>query len=288
MSRKGLILFLLAGVFWGVPYLFIKVAGAEFSTPSIVLARVVIGAAVLIPLAAYRKTLLPALREWRWVLVFALIEMVGPWLLITEAERHIDSGLAGLLVATVPFFGLPIAYFTGDKSVAHPKTILGMIAGFGGLILLVGIDSFAGRIDPLYVGYIILAAVGYAVAPAIAARKLQHVGSDASIGLAMAMVAVIYAVPAAITLPQDIARGPSLGGWGALLALGLICSALAFVVFFALIKEIGGARATLITYPNTAVAILLGVLLASEDFTLGMAVGLPLVAIGSYFASKKH
>lgn len=288
MSRKGLILFLLAGVFWGVPYLFIKIAGAEFSTPSIVMARVVIGAAVLIPLAAYRKTLLPALREWRWVLVFALIEMVGPWFLITEAERHIDSGLAGLLVATVPFFGLPIAYFTGDKSVAHPKTILGMLMGFGGLILLVGIDSFAGKIDPLYVGFIVLAAVGYAVAPAIADRKLRHVSSDASIGLAMAMVAVIYAIPAAISLPHDIAKGPSLGGWGALIALGVICSALAFVVFFALIKEIGGARATLITYPNTAVAILLGVLLAGEDFTLGMAVGLPLVAIGSYFASRKH
>ncbi|MEN9607053.1 MAG: hypothetical protein RL605_881, partial [Actinomycetota bacterium] len=263
-------------------------AGAEFSTASIVFSRVVIGAAVLIPLAAYRKTLMPALREWRWVLVFALVEMVGPWWLITEAERHIDSGLAGLLVATVPFFGLPIAYFTGDKSVAHPKTVLGMIAGFGGLILLVGIDTFSGHIDPLYVGYIVLAAVGYAVAPAVAARKLSHVASDASIGLSMAMVAIVYAVPASFTLPRDIAAGPDFGGWASLIGLGVICSAIAFVVFFALIKEIGSARATLITYPNTAVAILLGVLLAHEQFTTGMMVGLPLVAVGSYFASRKH
>ena len=288
MSRKGFLLFLMAGVAWGVPYLFIKFAGADFSTASIVFSRVVIGAAVLIPLAAYRKTLMPALREWRWVLVFALIEMVGPWWLITEAERHIDSGLAGLLVATVPFFGLPIAYVLGDKSVAHPKTIFGMITGFGGLILLVGIDSIAGHIQPLYVGFIVLAAIGYAVAPAVAARKLQHVSSDASIGLSMAMVAVVYAIPAAFTLPNDIAAGPSLGAWASLLALGVICSAIAFVVFFALIKEVDAARATLITYPNTAVAILLGVLLAGEKFTVGMAVGLPLVAVGSYFASRKH
>ncbi len=288
MSRKGFLLFLMAGVAWGMPYLFIKFAGEEFSTASIVFSRVVIGALVLIPLAAYRKTLLPALREWRWVLVFALIEMVGPWWLITEAERQIDSGLAGLLVATVPFFGLPIAYFMGDKSVAHPKTIMGMVLGFGGLILLVGIDTFQGHIEPLYVGFIVLAAVGYAIAPAVAARKLSHVASDASIGLSMVMVAVIYAIPAAFTLPADIAAEPSGKAWASLIGLGVICSAIAFVVFFALIKEVDAARATLITYPNTAVAILLGVLLAGETFTLGMWVGLPLVAIGSYFASRKH
>lgn len=288
MSRKGLLLFALAGIAWGLPYLFIKFAGAEFSTASIVFARVVIGSLVLIPLAVYRKTLLPALREWRWVLVFALIEMVGPWWLITEAERHIDSGLAGLLVATVPFFSLPIAYFLGDKSVTHPKTLIGMFLGFAGLILLVGIDSFNGHVDPIFVLYVVLAAIGYAIAPAVAARKLSHVASDASIGLSMLMVAVVYAVPAAFALPADIAKQPSIGGWSALLALGVVCSAIAFVVFFALIKEIGSARATLITYPNTAIAILLGVLLAQENFTLGMWIGLPLVAVGSYFASVKH
>ena len=108
------------------------------------------------------------------------------------------------------------------------------------------------------------------------------------IGLSMAMVAVIYAIPAAFTLPGDIAKGPTFGGWASLVGLGVICSAIAFVVFFALVKEIGSARATLITYPNTAVAILLGVLVANEQFTLGMAIGLPMVAVGSYFASRKH
>lgn len=288
MSRKGFILFILAGLSWGVPYLFIKVAGAEFSNASIIFSRVLIGALVLIPLALYRKTLVAALREWRWVLVFAALEMIGPWWLITEAERHIDSGLAGLLVATVPFFSLPIAYFLGDKSVVHPKTLFGVGIGFSGLILLVGIDSFSGHIDPLYVGFMVLSAIGYAVAPAVAAHKISHVPSEGMIGLSMAIVAVFYAIPAAFTLPADIAKVPSLGAWSSLLGLGVICSAIAFVVFFALIKEIGSARATLITYPNTAVAILLGILVADEKFTLGMGIGLPLVAVGSYFASRKH
>jgi drug/metabolite transporter (DMT)-like permease len=288
MSRKGLILFLMAGLAWGVPYLFIKFAGHEFSNASIIFVRVLVGALVLLPLAAMRKSLMIAVREWRWVLVFALLEMVGPWWLITEAERHVASGLAGLLIATVPFFSLPIAYFLGDKSVTHPKTLFGIGIGFAGLILLVGIDSFAGHIEPLYVGFIVLSAIGYAVAPAIAAQKIRHVPSEGMIGLSMAMVAVIYALPAAFTLPGDIAKGPTFGGWASLVGLGVICSAIAFVVFFALVKEIGSARATLITYPNTAVAILLGVLVASEDFTLGMAIGLPMVAVGSYFASRKH
>ncbi|MDE2386876.1 MAG: DMT family transporter, partial [Actinomycetales bacterium] len=121
-----------------------------------------------------------------------------------------------------------------------------------------------------------------------AAHKISHVPSEGMIGLSMAIVAVVYAVPAAFTLPADIAKAPSLGAWASLLGLGVICSAIAFVVFFALIKEIGSARATLITYPNTAVAILLGVLVARETFTLGMGIGLPLVAVGSYFASRKH
>lgn len=288
MSRKGFILFLLAGLSWGVPYLFIKLAGAEFSNASIIFSRVLVGALVLVPLALYRKTLMAAVREWRWVLAFAALEMIGPWWLITEAERHIDSGLAGLLVATVPFFSLPIAYFLGDKSVVHPKTLFGVGIGFTGLILLVGIDSFSGHIDPLYVGFMVLSAIGYAVAPAVAAHKISHVPSEGMIGLSMAIVAVVYAVPAAFTLPADIAKSPSLGAWASLLGLGVICSAIAFVVFFALIKEIGSARATLITYPNTAVAILLGVLVARETFTLGMGIGLPLVAVGSYFASRKH
>lgn len=288
MSRKGFILFILAGLSWGVPYLFIKLAGAEFSNASIIFSRVLIGALVLVPLALYRKTLVAALREWRWVLAFAALEMIGPWWLITEAERHIDSGLAGLLVATVPFFSLPIAYFLGDKSVVHPKTLFGVGIGFSGLILLVGIDSFSGHIDPLYVGFMVLSAIGYAVAPAVAAHKISHVPSEGMIGLSMAIVAAVYAIPAAFTLPVDIAKVPSLGAWSSLLGLGVICSAIAFVVFFALIKEIGSARATLITYPNTAVAILLGILVADEKFTLGMGIGLPLVAVGSYFASRKH
>ena len=289
MSRKGLILFIATGIAWGLPYFFIRIAVEDFSTVTIVFARVIIGGAVLIPLAIYRKALMPAIKQWRWVLAFAAIEMVVPWWLITEAERNISSGLAGLLVATVPFFAILIAYFyQGDKSVKHPKTLMGLVIGFVGVVLLVGIDSLAGHISPVHVLMVIVAAIGYAVAPAIAAQKLSNVETVGVISLSLAMVAVVYAVPALIALPAEIAAGPAVESWIALGVLGVICSAVAFVFFFSLIREIGSARATLITYLNTAVALVLGILFLNEPLTLGIVIGFPLVLVGSYFASKKH
>lgn len=289
MSRKGLILFIATGIAWGLPYFFIRIAVEDFSTVTIVFARVIIGGAVLIPLAIYRKALIPAIKQWRWVLAFAAIEMVVPWWLITEAERNISSGLAGLLVATVPFFAILIAYFyQGDKSVKHPKTLMGLVIGFVGVVLLVGIDSLAGHISPVHVLMVIVAAIGYAVAPAIAAQKLSNVETVGVISLSLAMVAVVYAVPALIALPAEIAAGPAIESWIALGVLGVICSAVAFVIFFSLIREIGSARATLITYLNTAVALVLGILFLNEPLTLGIVIGFPLVLVGSYFASKKH
>jgi drug/metabolite transporter (DMT)-like permease len=289
MSRKGLLLFLIAGTAWGMPYLFIRIAVEDFSTWTIVFTRVVIGAAVLVPIAIYRKALLPALKAWKYVLAYAALEMIGPWFLITEAERVINSGLAGLLVATVPFFGLLIGiFYQKDETLKHPKTLAGLVIGFAGIILLVGIDTIAGHVSLPHVFMIILAAIGYSVAPVIVATKIPNVSGVAVNGLAMAIVAVVYAIPAIFSLPGEIAAAPPIESWLSLLGLGVICSAIAFVAFFRLIKEIGSARATLVTYMNMAVAVLLGIILLAEPITPGILIGFPLVLIGSVLATRKH
>jgi len=288
MSRKAILLFLAAGIAWGIPYFFIKIAVEDFSTFSIVLIRVLIGAAVLVPLALKQGALLLAIKHWRWVLAFAFLEMVGPWWLITEAERYISSGLTGLLIATVPFFAVIIASFLGDKSVWHPKTITGLLLGFAGVVALVGIDSVSGLVDPIWVGAVILASVGYALAPALIAHKIGFVPTAGVISLSMVFVGFIYLIPASLALPQEIAAGPAIESWIALIVLGVVCSAVAFVIFFALIKEIGAARATLITYLNTLVALVLGIVFLGEPITPGLLIGLPLVLIGSWFAGKRH
>ncbi len=288
MSRKGLWLFIACGIAWGIPYAFIRVAVEQFDVATIIFARVDIGAAVLIPFAIHRKAIMPALKHWPWVLAFALIEMAGPWFLITNAEKTVSSGLTGLLIAIVPFWAVFIAYwFLGDKSVKHPKTIFGLVIGFIGVFLLVGIDAFTADLDILGVGAIVLASLGYAIAPAITSHKIGHIDSAGVISLSMVIVAAIYAVPGLAALPAALPHA-TFDGWFALAMLGVVCSAIAFILFFDLIKEIGSARATLITYPNTAIAFVLGIVFLSEPITLGMILGFPLVLIGSYFASKKH
>lgn len=286
MSRKGLILLLATGLAWGIPYLFIRIAVGQFDVAAVVLARVLIGSAILIPLAIHQKALLPAFKEFKWVIAFALIEMAGPWFLITFAEKSIPSGLAGLLVSTAPIWAALIAFsFGGDKSLKHPKTLIGFGLGFFGVALLVGIDSLTGKLNLLGVFAVLIASVGYAVAPAIAERKLSHVPSSGVIGLSMVLVAVIYAVPGGIGFANAKPDGL---GWASLLILGVVCSSLAFVLFFSLIREIGPARATLTAYLNTAIAVLIGVLFLSEPLTPGIIFGFPLVLIGSYLASKKY
>ena len=288
VSRRGLILFLLTGVFWGLPYFFIAIALESFSTPTIVFARTFIGALVLVPYAIMTGAAKKVLKAWPYVLLFAALEMVGPWYLITEAEKYISSGLAGLLISTVPFFAVAIlALVFKDRTALRPIPLTGMVIGFLGVIALVGIDSFLGHVEPLWIGAVVLAAVGYAIAPIMANNKMTDVPTSGVIGFSMAIVAAIYAIPAAFEIPAEIAAQPPIEGWIALLVLGLICSALAFVLFFELIREIGPVRASLITYVNTAVALLLGTLFLSEPVTPGLLIGIPMITLGLYLSAKK-
>jgi len=271
-------------VFWGLPYFFIALALESFSTPSIVFLRTFLGALVLIPYAAATGGLKPALKAWPYVLIFAVVEMVGPWFLITEAEKHISSGLAGLLIATVPFFAVAIlAIFLKDRKALRPRPLSGMIIGFAGVATLVGIDTFTGVIEPLYVLMVVLAAIGYSIAPIVANIKLHEVPSAAVIGLSMAFVAFIYSP---FSLPRLQGEFASATGTSimAVVVLGLVCSATAFVIFFMLIKEVGPAKATLITYVNTAVALSLGIVFLGEPITIGLLVGIPLITLGLILA----
>ena len=287
MSSKGLTLFVLAGLIWGVPYFFTEFALASFSTQSIIWLRVTIGALVLIPLALRSGDLKKAIKYWPFVLAFAFIEMVGPWFLIPEAQRSVSSGLASLIITTVPFFGILIVGLRGDKSVWHPKTLLGLILGGIGVIGLIGIDVLRDNLELLPILMLLLAALGYSIAPIIVADKLRDVPMFAVIALSLAMVSVIYAIPAAITLPSEIPQA-SLESWIGVLSLGILTTAIAFVVFFTLVKEIGPARAELIVFVNVAVAVLLGVLVLGEPFTIGMMFGFPLIIFGSYLAIKQR
>jgi drug/metabolite transporter (DMT)-like permease len=287
MSRRNLILFILAGFLWGIPYLFIRVAVDSengFSPAIVVFGRVFIGALILIPIAIYDKTFFTAIKGWKYIAVYALFEMVGPWILIGTAEQKISSGLAGLLVSSVPIFSTLIASYYGDKTVWQPRRLVGIVIGFLGVFLLVGIESFTGASDLISILMTLAASLGYAFAVIYITRKMPGVSGVAINGIAMAMTAVFY-TPALFFLLPD--RAVSANAIFALIALGVFSTGIAFAVFFTVMAEIGPTRASLVTYMNTAFAVVLGVLILSEPLTIGIIVGLPLVLIGSYLASRK-
>lgn len=287
MSRRNLILFILAGFLWGIPYLFIRVAVDSdngFSPALVVFGRVFIGALILIPISIYDKSFFSAIKGWKYIAVYALFEMVGPWILIGTAEQKISSGLAGLLVSSVPIFSTLIASAYGDKSVWQPRRLFGIVVGFLGVFLLVGIESFTGSSDPISILMILAAALGYAFAVIYITRKLPGVSGVAINGIAMAMTAVFYS-PALVFLWPD--RAVSHNAIYSLIALGVFSTGIAFAVFFTVMAEIGPTRASLVTYMNTAFAVVLGVIILNEPLTVGIIVGLPLVLVGSYLASRK-
>ncbi|MGA0443297.1 MAG: DMT family transporter [Candidatus Nanopelagicaceae bacterium] len=284
MSRKGWILFTLVGLLWGVPYLFMKVAVEELSTPMIVFTRLMIGAALLVPLALREGSLKSALKYWRYILLYAVLEMVIPWSLITSSQRDLSSGVVALLVATVPIWATLFAHQTGDSTAAHRVRIFGIIVGLIGITLIVGIESISdfGNIRALL--QILVAAASYAWAVNMITRKAPGISGIAINGIAMMISSVIFAPFAIANRPETL---PSLEVTLSMLGLGVLCSGIAFWVFFVVLDEIGPARASLVVYPNTAVAVVLGIVILREPITLAILIGLPLVLVGSYFASRK-
>lgn len=284
MSRRNWFLFFFVGFIWGIPYLLIKVAVEDLSPPVIVFARVAIGAAILIPIAVKHGSLMPAIKAWKYVIPYAIGEMIGPWFLITAAEQKMTSGLTGLLVATVPIWTTILASLHGDKTVWHHKRLLGILIGFIGIILVVGIESFSGRQSIVAIAMVLIASIGYSWAVTMITAKVPHIEPISINGVAMVFTAIVYLPFVLINAPEHM---PSAKVLGSVLVLGLFPTAMAFILFFQLIKDIGTARGSLVTYLNTAFAVVLGVIILREPFTLGIALGLPLVLVGSYFASRK-
>lgn len=289
MKRISWIYFWIVGTIWGIPYLLIKVAvtdnGSTPFTPALVVfSRVVIGAILLISYSLYKGTFTSALAHMRWVIPYAIVEMVIPWLLISSSETKVNSGLAGLLVATVAFWTTLLAALLGDRSVWRPKRLLGLVIGFTGLVLVVGIESLQGKQPILAIFALLVAAFGYALAPTLVNIKMPNVDGAAVNGLAMLITALIYLPVAIVQFPK---HRPSVHAIESVIALGIFPTALCFVLFFKLLADVGPARASLVVYVNTTVAVILGVVVLHEKLTIGIVVGLPLVLIGSYFATRK-
>jgi drug/metabolite transporter (DMT)-like permease len=280
VTRTGWILFALMSVIWGLPYLMIKVAVGGVSVPVLVFARTTIGAAILLPIALRRVNWDVLRKVWPWIVAFAVIEVIGPWALLSDAERGLSSSMTGLLIAAVPTIGAVLAGFVGQRFGLKQWT--GLVVGFGGVAVLAAPNLHGG--DVWSVSEVLLTAFGYALAPIIADRKLQDVPSIVVTAATLAMAAVAYTPAAVATWPE---RLPDTDVLLALAGLAIVCTALALVLFFQLIREVGASRATVITYVNPVIAVAAGVLFLQEPLTVTTIVSFALILGGSVLATSR-
>ncbi|WP_205862625.1 EamA family transporter [Planosporangium thailandense] len=282
MSRRGWVLFTVMCLVWGLPYLLIKVAVGTFSPAALVFVRTGTAALVLLPLAAMRGQLRPLLPRWKPLVAYTVAELAVPWLLLSSAERRITSSLAGLLIAAVPLVGALLARIAGGHEPLGVRRLAGLLVGLAGVAALVGTDYHGG--NAVAFGEIAVVAVGYALGPFILARYLSDLPGLGVVAASLVLTAVAYAPVGIAQLPS---RWPAATVTGAVIVLALLCTAVAFLVFFALIGEVGPVRTTIITYVNPAVAVALGVAFLGEPFTLGIAVAFVLILAGSVLATGR-
>jgi drug/metabolite transporter (DMT)-like permease len=280
VTRRGWLLFIALGVIWGIPYLAIKVAVRELTPASLVFLRTALGAALLLPAVARHGNARALAARWRPIALFTVIELAIPWLLLSHAEQRVTSSLAGLFMASVPLVGAVLSRLRGGRERLGGRGVTGLFVGLAGVVALLGLDL--GRGDALAIGELAVVAVGYAVGPVIISTRLADLPVLDVVAASLALVALGYApvgiaqLPAALPGPDVIA---------AVLVLGIACTAVAFLLFFRLIAEVGPVRATVVTYVNPAVAVAAGVAVLGEPFTLGTAVGFVLILTGSWLAT---
>jgi drug/metabolite transporter (DMT)-like permease len=280
VNRRGALLFAAMCVIWGIPYLMIRVAVRELAPVTLVFFRTAIGALLLTPVAAYRGELRPLLASWKPLLAYTAVEVAIPWVLLARAETKLTSSLTGLLIAAVPLVGALTVTVIGDREPLGARRWFGLLVGIVGVAAIVGLD--VGELNVIALVELGLVAIGYAVGPIILSRSLSELSSYGVVASSLLLTALAYLPFALLRWPSSM---PSKHVVESVLGLAVVCTAIAFLIFFALIAEVGPLRATLITYVNPAVAAILGVTLLSEHVTAGMVAGFVLVLVGCYLAT---
>lgn len=280
VTRRGWGYFVALGIIWGLPYLLIRVSVREISPSLLVFIRTGGAAVILVPLAAVRGALTPALRKWRPVVCFTVCELAVPWLLLFNAERTLPSSLSGVLVATVPIPAALLAWTTGTDHV-DLRRVSGLVLGIGGVCALLGFGISAAQI-PVALSVVVVS-VGYATAPWVVENYLQDVPPIGVLALACTLCALGYAPAAALSMPT---RTLSASVIGSAAGLTVLCTIVAFLLAFSLIREVGAMRTTLITYVNPVVAVALGVGVLHERFSVVMVAGFCLILVGCLVASR--
>lgn len=278
MTRKGWLLFAAISLFWGIPYLFIKVAVGQLDPVVVVVGRTGIAAAVLLPVAAYRGALRPLNRHWPAVASLALIQIAGPFLLISYGEQHISSSLTSLLIASEPLLIALLALHLDRAERVGGARFAGLLLGIGGVVMLLGLDVGGDRLALVGAGMVLLATAGYAASALMLRRRPYTVLPSLGVVAGECTVATVVLGPMALTrMPNHL---PDAAVLASLAVLGLVCTAVAYLAFFALVAEVGASRGSVFTYVNPAVAVTLGAVVLGEPVGYTTVAGFLLIILG--------
>jgi drug/metabolite transporter (DMT)-like permease len=280
VTRRGWVLFAVMAIVWGIPYLMIKVAVGSVPVPMVVFSRTAGAALLLLPLALRAGDLRAVRRHWRPLIAFACFEIIVPWVLLSDAERRLSSSMTGLLIAAVPITGVVVARLTGGTERLSATRWVGLVVGLVGVAVL-AVPHLEGG-SGWSVGEVLLVAVCYASAPLIATRKLTGVSSLQLTTTCLVLAALAYTPAAIVTWPGEVPPGRVIA---ALAGLAIVCTAVAFLVFFSLIREVGASRAMVFTYVNPAVAVAAGVIVLGEPLSAELIASFALILAGSALAT---
>ena len=272
----------LLALVWGASYLFIKVGLESFHPVFLVFARLLLAAAVLVPLAMRAGALDRIGEHWRPVVVLALVQVVVPFLLITYGEEHVSSSMTGILIASAPIFTVLLAWGSPAERVGGTH-LAGVLVGLVGVALLFGVDLTGSTETLIGGGMILLASLGYAVGALHLRRRLGHLPSLGVAASSMSVSAIVLLPGALATVPTAT---PTLEATASLLALGLLGTGIAFGIFYELIATVGAAKSSVVAYIAPGFALLYGALLLDESVTVGSAGGLALILAGSWVAAE--
>lgn len=280
MSRRGWTLFLAMAVIWGIPYLLIRVAVRQLDPGVMVLLRTAPASLLLAPIVIARRQVPVLLKNLRWIIVFGVVEFGIPWYCMATAEKHISSSLTSLLICCVPLFAVLAQRLRHTGEQISQRRYFGLGIGAVGVALLVGLDLRGGSIT--WIGLMMVVALGYCFGPMILATKLAHVPGVVVVAGATAFVALCWIPWSVVHWPTHVSGET----WSCMAILSVVCTATAFLVFFELVKEVGSSRSVVVTYFNTAIAVVLGVVGLHETLTAGIIFGFPLVLVGCIFATS--
>jgi drug/metabolite transporter (DMT)-like permease len=276
MTRRAWALFVAMSALWGLPYLLIKVAVADLEPTFLVFVRLAMAAIVLAPIALATNSFRGIRKRWRRLVLIAVLGIAAPFLLIAYGEQHITSSLAALLIAADPLFVVLLALPFDVSERPSGVRMLGLVLGFVGVAALLGLDVGGDASGVLGGALILLASLCYAFS-ALLVKGLRGVPQLGSVTATVGLASIVLAPAGLMNLP---ARMPGQAAVASLIALGLVCTALAYILYYSLIAEAGATRASIITYVNPAVAVWLGVVVLSEPLRLGTLVGFALILLG--------